>query len=134
MVLLIQTCPFVIWKEYFYFTFQYGSINTANAFKSFTELITFTFQYGSINTYTEKHSLNHPESSLHSNMVLLIRYFTRSLAFSELTFTFQYGSINTNQFGYMKDFTLHSNMVLLIHWCSFASQFYGFLYIPIWFY
>ena len=78
----------------------------------------FTFQYGSINTISPLFAIS-TYSSLHSNMVLLIRGCGNWL-FKQVFFTFQYGSINTTFMPTCTDLhlSLHSNMVLLILRCA----------------
>ena len=119
------------------FTFQYVSINTDVDFQNGEVIVFFTFQYVSINTLFgfERFIEN---TSLHSNMFLLIllgffasistvMYFTfqyvsintlsgRDLYPGSGSFTFQYVSINTTRFHRRNSFRnpLHSNMFLLI--------------------
>ena len=76
------------------FTFQYVSINTCCCSKSAEFCSNFTFQYVSINTIMMLPSLT-VNSSLHSNMFLLIHEKTCTLGWAQNYFTFQYVSINT---------------------------------------
>ena len=69
------------------FTFQYGSINTGNAGMSVAMTGEFTFQYGSINTLTSTET-TFQMAHLHSNMVLLIPVFHKSLSDKHYSSTF----------------------------------------------
>ncbi len=72
MVLLIRINAGAITVTDTDFTFQYGSINTAQQNQARFTTHVFTFQYGSINTKKESGVSTNQIITLHSNMVLLI--------------------------------------------------------------
>ena len=103
-------------KQTSVFTFHDVSINTANAFKSFTELITFTFHDVSINMLSQCivfHSLQH--FTFHDVSINTVR--KKKEMSLEQFFTFHDVSINTIRLDtFHRSFSpLHSTMFLLIH-------------------
>ena len=76
MFLLILTSSAAGLLGKIFFTFQYVSINTTEEEVLTGAAIVFTFQYVSINTFLPV-LVSLLQSSLHSNMFLLIRFFEK---------------------------------------------------------
>ena len=113
MFLLILTVPDENTRTSSNFTFQYVSINTSSNISTWLPTHVFTFQYVSINTVSGKHG-RFAETTLHSNMFLLIRLCLQSKDLPRIT--------------------LHSNMFLLILKAAMCDGKGTALYIPICFY
>jgi len=96
------------------FTFQYGSTQMFKFFILISPFYNFTFQYGSTQMH-QRVSWRLPQTTLHSNMVLLKLVQKQESRGLTSSFTFQYGSTQMvlAVVAGVVELALHSNMVLL---------------------